>query len=467
MLCSRLSVLCREVRSLTTNPQNGQEPSLQVDEWRGTHAVIVKKAESQTMNTQFVLLLHVYQPSRRSRISSPHLTPLIPSTIMPHLLDLPPEIHCLVAEEVAIGDEPATWDCKSLQSLRLACKALYAASVDIFGIAFFVKRNHVVSRYRIGELLTITEHPAFGPCVRSVQIEVSCKETVDSETRPLVNKDVFVCSGSFCGVMQKVFENIKHFGNSVDIVVCASEGGGSFGWEKLAVGKDTFYPISHTLRQTLEAADLSKVTVRDLSIELRDCEYMTFFVSQGEVDALEEAVAECLTARIDDNINFRFAGGDDCNSSISYNADERLLELDGDHIQLEDDCSDYVFDNWIANRPVRRLDISDCELYGTGEEIVARYFKPFRDLQEIRFDRVLLDKDPDWSAILNYLASHHNLVRCSLSKLECWIDTGIRGRYVTDLPGGYATFDAEGDAVAPGLREIATLPKKSAATSRL
>ncbi|THW89171.1 hypothetical protein D6D15_05463 [Aureobasidium pullulans] len=120
---------------------------------------------------------------------------------MPHLLDLPPEIHCLVAEEVAIGDEPDTWDCKSLQSLRLACKALYGASVDIFGIAFFVKRNHVVSRYSIGELLTITEHPAF------------------------------------------------------DIVVCASEGGSSFGWEKLAVGKDAFYSNSHTLRQTLEAAD--------------------------------------------------------------------------------------------------------------------------------------------------------------------------------------------------------------------
>ncbi|CAD0022847.1 unnamed protein product [Aureobasidium pullulans] len=154
---------------------------------------------------------------------------------MPQLLDLPPEIHCLVAEEVAIGGEPDTWDRNSLQSLRLTCKALYS----------------------IGELLTITKHPAFGPCVRSVQIEVSCKETVDSETRPLVNKDVFVCSGSFCGVMQKVFENMKNLGNSVDIVVCASEGGGSFGWEKLAVGKDAFYSISRTLRQTLEAADLS------------------------------------------------------------------------------------------------------------------------------------------------------------------------------------------------------------------
>ncbi|THW29308.1 hypothetical protein D6D23_01105 [Aureobasidium pullulans] len=368
---------------------------------------------------------------------------------MPHLLDLPPEIHCLVAEEVAIGDEPDTWDCKSLQSLRLACKALYAASVDIFGIAFFVKRNHVVSRYSIGELLTITEHPAFGPCVRSVQIEVSCKETVDSETRPLVNKDLFVCSGSFCGVMQKVFENMKNLGNSVDIVVCASEGGGSFGWEKLAV------------------ADLSKVTVRGLSIELRDCEYMSFFVGQDEVDALEEAVAECLIARIDDNINFRFAGGDDCKSSISYKADERLLELQGDHIQLEDDCSDYVFDKWIAKRPVRRLDISDCELYGTGEEIMARYLRPFADLQEIRFDRVLLDKDPDWSAILNYLADHHDLVRCSLSKLECWIDAAIRGQNVTDLPGGCATFVAEGEAMAAGLREIAILSKKSAATSKL
>ena len=98
------------------------------------------------------------------------------------------------------------------------------------------------------------------------------------------------------------------------------------------------------MRQTLQSADLSKVTVRGLSIELKDCQYTNFLVGRGEVDALKEAVAECLTARIDDNINFRFARGDDCNSSISYNADERLLELQGDHIQLEDDCSDYVFD---------------------------------------------------------------------------------------------------------------------------
>ena len=139
----------------------------------------------------------------------------------------------------------------------------------------------------------------------------------------------------------------------------------------------------------------------------------------------------------------------------------------GDHIQLEDDCSDYVFDKWIANRPVRRLDISDCEFYGTGEEIVARYLKPFKDLQEIRFDRVLLDKDPDWSAILNYPADHHDLVRCSLSKLECWIDAAIRGQNVTDLPGGCATSVAEGEAMAAGLREIAILSKKSAATSKL
>ena len=126
-----------------------------------------------------------------------------------------------------------------------------------------------------------------------------------------------------------------------------------------------------------------------------------------------------------------------------------------------------MFDKWIAKRPVRRLDISDCELYGTAEEILARYSKPFKDLQEIRFDRVLLDKDPDWSAIPNYLADHHDLVRRSLSKLECWIDAGIRGQYVTNLPGGCATFVAEGEAVAPGLREIAILFKKSAATSKL
>lgn len=98
---------------------------------------------------------------------------------------------------------------------------------------------------------------------------------------------------------------------------------------------------------------------------------------------------------------------------------------------------------------------------------MARYLRPFADLQEIRFDRVLLDKDPDWSAILNYLADHHDLVRRSLSKLECWIDAGIRGQYVTNLPGGCATFVAEGEAVAPGLREIAILFKKSAATSKL
>lgn len=200
------------------------------------------------------------------------------------LLDCPPEIISHIFSHVNNGD---------LMELRLVNKQISASATRPFGLAYFTERNHVISEHSIQVLLDITEHPVFGPYVKTVVLNgvfslgISTDTNIpeaynrwnahaegyltdysdedDDELEMIGGHERFIISAKFAEMMQRVFKTIEEHGNRVIIGVRDSGKGpkASFGWRHLIrrSGPMFTYDLAEALERTLLAAERAECSL--------------------------------------------------------------------------------------------------------------------------------------------------------------------------------------------------------------
>lgn len=153
--------------------------------------------------------------------------------------DLPSEVLVMIANNL---------DHKDLVPCRLESKSLSEAVNNRFAKVFFSRRFHVASSYSVNALVDITAHPFFGKHVAAVIMDGvrmtkhrtrRCsmlwvdpydeeEETYNTYPPPRGDSEekssnfldnAFIRSGQCQSLLERVFENIKGHGNSVEVGV--------------------------------------------------------------------------------------------------------------------------------------------------------------------------------------------------------------------------------------------------------
>ncbi|CAD0040187.1 unnamed protein product [Aureobasidium pullulans] len=258
-------------------------------------------------------------------------------------------------------------DHKDLVPCRLASKSLSEAANNRFAKVFFSRRFHVASSYSVKALVDITAHPFFGKHVTAVIMDgvrmtkhrsrggpTLWMESYDEEeemynTTPALRDDseeesasfldnAFVRSGQCQSLLQKVFENIKGYGNSVEVGVgdCTYDNGvSSFGRKALLNHKALYtYFMAETLGLTLAAAEAAKCPIQKLRVDIQGEARQD---DRQKTVRLEKVVSEFLmqntsspnkfTISVITNSDWSWIEEDTKQCLIKYNGDEGLLEV--------------------------------------------------------------------------------------------------------------------------------------------
>ncbi|KEQ81538.1 hypothetical protein M438DRAFT_75366 [Aureobasidium pullulans EXF-150] len=186
-------------------------------------------------------------------------------------------------------------DLKDLAPCRLVSKSMSEAANNRFAKVFFSRRFHVASSYSVKALVDITAHPFFGKHVTAVIMdgvrmtkhrsrggptlwtdpydeEEEMRDDSEEESASILD-NAFVRSGQCQSLLQKVFENIKGYGNSVEVGVgdCKYNNGvRSFGRKALLNHKVLYtYFMAETLGLTLAAAEAAKCPIQKLRVDIQ------------------------------------------------------------------------------------------------------------------------------------------------------------------------------------------------------
>ncbi|TIA37831.1 hypothetical protein D6C78_04453 [Aureobasidium pullulans] len=408
--------------------------------------------------------------------------------------DLPSEVLEMIANNL---------DHKDLAPCRLTSKSMSEAANNRFAKVFFSRRFHVASSYSVKALVDITAHPFFGKHVTAVIMDgvrmtkhrsrggpTLWTDPYDEEeemynTTPALRDDseeesasildnAFVRSGQCQSLLQKVFENIKGYGNSVEVGVgdCKYDNGvRSFGRKALLNHKVLYtYFMAETLGLTLAAAEAAKCPIQKLRVDIQGEARQDY--RQKSV-RLEKVVSEFLMQNtsspnkftisvITDNSDWSWNEQDTKQCLIKYDGDEGLLEVTNNRFGREKHslCGHaYLVENitrlCLPKMTIARLRVQDSDVYSSPYFITDVLGNSIKTLRDIRLEDVTLRDSPrSWKLIMESLASMPSLQKCLLHGLLTAVVINRNYWQLVSFPEDEEACLLEGANISDNLQEI-------------
>ncbi|THV72159.1 hypothetical protein D6D27_09778 [Aureobasidium pullulans] len=407
-------------------------------------------------------------------------------TVATTIESLPSEVLVMIAKNL---------DHKDLAPCRLASKSLSEAANNRFAKVFFSRRFHVASSYSVKALVDITAHPFFGKHVTAVIMdgvrmtkhrsrggptlwtdpydeEEEMRDDSEEESASILD-NAFVRSGQCQSLLQKVFENIKGYGNSVEVGVgdCKYNNGvRSFGRKALLNHKVLYtYFMAETLGLTLAAAEAAKCPIQKLRVDI-----------QGEAGEdyrqksvrLEKVVSEFLMQNTSSPNKFTISvitdvtdwpwheqGTKQC--LIKYDGDEGLLEVMNNRFGSQHSlCGHaYLVPNitrlCLPKMTVARLRVQDSDIHSSSYFITDVLGNFIKTLTDIRLEGVTLRDSPrSWKLIMESLASMPSLQKCLLHGLLTGVAINRKCWQLISFPEDEEACLLEGENMRDNLQEI-------------
>lgn len=403
---------------------------------------------------------------------------------------LPSEVLVMIAKNL---------DHKDLAPCRLASKSLSEAANNRFAKVFFSRRFHVASSYSVKALVDITAHPFFGKHVTAVIMDgvrmtkhrsqsgpVLWMEPYDEEgemynTDPPPRGDseeesanfldnAFIHSGQCQSLLQKVFENIKGHGNSVEVGVgdCKYDNRvRSFGRKALLNRKFLYtYFMAETLALTIAAVEAANCSIHKLHVDI-----------QGEAGEdyhqksvrLEKVISNFLMQNanspnkftisvITHDSSYPWVEEDNRQSLVKYDGDEGLLEVKNNGFG-DENPSLYLVENitrlYLPSMSIVRLHVHDSDVQSSAYFITNVLCKSIKTLTDIRVESVALWNSPrSWKLIMQSLASMPSLQKCLLHELQTVVETNRGHWYSISFPRDEEACLLEGENMRDNLQEI-------------
>ncbi|THW64372.1 hypothetical protein D6D20_02903 [Aureobasidium pullulans] len=415
-------------------------------------------------------------------------------TVATAIKDLPSEVLEMIANNL---------DLKDLAPCRLVSKSMSEAANNRFAKVFFSRRFHVASSYSVKALVDITAHPFFGKHVTAVIMDgvrmtkhrsrggpTLWTDPYDEEeemynTTPALRDDseeesasildnAFVRSGQCQSLLQKVFENIKGYGNSVEVGVgdCKYDNGvRSFGRKALLNHKVLYtYFMAETLGLTLAAAEAAKCPIQKLCVEIQGEARQDY--RQKSV-RLEKVVSEFLMQNISspnkftisvitDNSDWFWNEQDTKQCLIKYDGDEGLLEVMNNRFSREKHslCGHaYLVENitrlCLPKMTIARLRVQDSDVHSSPYFITDVLGNSIKTLTDIRLEGVTLRDSPrSWKLIMESLASMPSLQKCLLHSLLTAVVINRKYWQLVSFPEDEEACLLEGANISDNLQEI-------------
>ncbi|THX81805.1 hypothetical protein D6D04_03863 [Aureobasidium pullulans] len=400
--------------------------------------------------------------------------------------DLPSEVLEMIANNL---------DLKDLAPCRLVSKSMSEAANNRFAKVFFSRRFHVASSYSVKALVDITAHPFFGKHVTAVIMdgvrmtkhrsrggptlwtdpydeEEEIRDDSEEESASILD-NAFVRSGQCQNLLQKVFENIKGHGNSVEVGVgdCKYDNRvRSFGRKALLNRKVLYtYFMAETLALTLAAAEAANCSIHKLHIDI-----------QGEAGEdyrqksvrLEKVVSEFLMQNTSSPNKFTISvitdvtdwpwheqGTKQC--LIKYDGDEGLLEVMNNRFGSQHSlCGHaYLVPNitrlCLPKMTIARLRVQDSDIHSSSYFITDVLGNFIKTLTDIRLEGVTLRDSPrSWKLIMESLASMPSLQKCLLHGLLTGVAINRKCWQLISFPEDEEACLLEGENMRDNLQEI-------------
>ncbi|TIA31012.1 hypothetical protein D6C79_09532 [Aureobasidium pullulans] len=408
--------------------------------------------------------------------------------------DLPSEVLEMIANNL---------DLKDLAPCRLVSKPMSEAANNRFAKVFFSRRFHVASSYSVRALVDITAHPFFGKHVTAVIMDGVRMTKYRTRSRSILWVDhydeeeemyntyppprgdseeksanfldnAFTRSGQCQSLLQKVFENIKGHGNSVEVGVgdCKYDNRvRSFGRKALFNRKVLYtYFMAETLALTLAAAEAAKCRIHRLHVDIKGEAGQDY--PQKSVH-LEKVVSEFLIQNtsspnkftisvITNDLDVSWMEDHDEQYVIKYDGDEGLLEVKNNtfgaemhmvfgHIRLVDNITRL----YLPKMSIVELRLKDSIVLCSPYFITDVLGNSVKTLTDIRFEGITLWNSPrSWKPIMQSLASLPSLKKCLLHDLQTVVVTNRDHWYSISFPRDEEACLLEGENMRDNLQEI-------------
>ncbi|THY10346.1 hypothetical protein D6D01_09309 [Aureobasidium pullulans] len=408
--------------------------------------------------------------------------------------DLPNEVLEMVTNNL---------DPKDLVSCRLVSKSMSEAANNRFARVFFSRRFHVASSYSVKALVDITAHPFFGKHVTTVIMDgvrmtkhrsrggpILWMDPYDEEeemykTTPALRDDseeesdsfldnAFVRSGQCQSLLQKGFENIKRYGNSVGVGVgdCKYDNRvRSFGRKALFNRKVLYtYFMAETLRFTLAAAEAANCSIHKLHVDIQGEAGQDYYRKSVH---LEKVVSEFLMQNtsspnkftisvIADDSDWSWNEEDTKQCLIKYDGDEGSLEVKNNRFGKEKHsrCGHaYLVENitriCLPKMTIARLRVQDSDVHSSPYFITDVRNSSIKTLTDIRLEGVTLRDSPrSWKLIMESLASMPSLQKFHLHGLLTVVVTNSGYCPLISFPKDEEACLLEGANISENLQEI-------------
>ncbi|THZ39850.1 hypothetical protein D6C90_06004 [Aureobasidium pullulans] len=394
-------------------------------------------------------------------------------------------------------------DPKDLAPCRLVSKSMSEAANNRFAKVFFSRRFHVASSYSVKALVDITADPFFGKHVTAVIMDgvrmtkhrsrggptlwmdpyneeegmyyttPALRDASEEESASILDI-AFVRSGQCQNLLQKVFENIKGHGNSVEVGVgdCKYDNRvRSFGRKALLNRKVLYtYFMAETLALTLAAAEAANCSIHKLHVDI-----------QGEAGQdypqksvrLEKVVSEFLMqntsspnkltiSAITYDSDYPWMEEDNTQSLIKYDGDEGLLEVKNTRLGSEETSLyghirlvENITHLYLPRMSIIELRVQNSDVHSFPNFITDVLGNSIKTLTDIRLEGVTLwDSPRSWKPIMQSLASMPSLQKCLLHELQTALEINEDDWYSISFPRDEEACLLEGENMRDNLQEI-------------
>ncbi|THY78406.1 hypothetical protein D6C86_02800 [Aureobasidium pullulans] len=392
---------------------------------------------------------------------------------------------------------------KDLAPCRLVSKSMSEAANNRFAKVFFSRRFHVASSYSVKAVVDITAHPFFGKHVTAVIMDGVRMTKYRTRSRSILWVDrfdeeeevsntypppfgdseeksanfldnAFTRSGQCQSLLQRVFENIKGHGNSVEVGVgdCKYDNRvRSFGRKALFNRKVLYtYFMAETLALTLAAAEAAKCRIHRLHVDIKGEAGQDYPQESVHLDrVLSEFLIQNTSSPnkftisvITSDLEFSWMEDHDEQYVIKYDGDESLLEVKNitfsaekhtvfRHIGLVDNITRL----YLPKMSLVELRLKDSNIGRSPYFITDVLGNSIKTLTDIRFEGITLWNSPrSWKPIMQSLASLPSLKKCLLHDLQTVVVTNRDHLYSISFPRDEEACLLEGENMRDNLQEI-------------
>lgn len=336
-------------------------------------------------------------------------------------------------------------DDKDLCNLRATCKALCALTQKRFGLAFFATRYFVVSDDSINTLLEITQHPVFGPYVRTVVVDCIRMMQPEAGKVSVLEKAIDeMRSAKHSLSMCRVFRAIHQHGNEITIGLVGDA-------RERTRRSDGLYDEANALACVLDLAKSTACVISGVSIRLSSYSAGAG-TSQDKLDDIVPIAFQPLGSRA---LKLQLQP-DELGSAVdpyfAYCPRKQSFEAVNFEYSRLDDMITYM--NYHLRPNISQICLDNCALFDPF--VVLREMVTFsiESLTSFDVNMVKMGHMDEWLSLLELLRTAPNLQYCRVTGASYRNHDRLLPN-VSWLCGDRCSFIHEGEGMSAALEEFA------------